>query len=245
MRSQLKRPRIKVLIIAVGAVALMASCSSGGSGNSAAPGGGASAAGPAGAGSTATGAAAAGGGGSASATCTQVTAAQVQAILVATITKTSSASVPDQVTLNGVAQQCTFATADSSQAITLTVVGGADADNFYKGQAQGITPVSVPGVGDKALRDGSDSSTAVIAEKGSVACMVDTSGADQIPGVANLEQAAGDTSDIGDSNYAAVAAAMGTLCNRVFGSGNTTPDLSGLIAAGASASASAAANGSS
>jgi hypothetical protein len=245
MRSRSKYSRIKGLIIIAGAMTLMASCSSGGSGNSAAAGGGTPAAGPAAAGSTATGAAAAGGGGSASATCTQVTASQVQALLVNTITKTSSSSVHDQVTLDGMAQQCTFATSDTSAAITLTVVGGADAGGFYTSQAQGITAVSVPGIGDKAVRDGDHGSTAVISEKSGVACLVDTSDAGQVPGVGNLEEAAGDTSDIGDGNYAALAAAMGTLCNRVFGSGNTTPDLSGLIAAGASASASAAANGSS
>jgi hypothetical protein len=166
-------------------------------------------------------------------------AAQVQPLLTATITNSSVASVTDQVSFNEKAQQCTFATSESAQAVTLTVVGGADAAAFYNSQVQGITAVAVPGVGDKAMRDGSHGSTAVIAEKGGVACLVDTSAADQIPGVAALEEAAGYTSDIGDANDAAIAAALGTLCNRVFGAGNTTPDLSALVAAGAAASASA------
>jgi hypothetical protein len=44
-------------------------------------------------------------------------------------------------------------------------------------------------------------------------------------GIAQLEDAAGHTSNIGDKAYAELAAAIGTLCNRVLGSGNTTPDL--------------------
>lgn len=63
-----------------------------------------------------------------------------------------------------------------------------------------------------------------------------------MPGVSPLEEAAGDTTHIAESAYQEVADALGTLCNRIYGSGNTTPDLSGLLAADAAASASAAAS---
>ncbi len=58
-------------------------------------------------------------------------------------------------------------------------------------------------------------------------------------------EAAGDTNNIADSAYQTVAIALGTLCNRIYGSGNTTPDLSSLLAMDAAASASAAASTSS
>jgi hypothetical protein len=53
--------------------------------------------------------------------------------------------------------------------------------------------------------------------------------------VGQLEEAAGATGTIGNKAYAEIAAALGTVCNRVYGSGNTTPDLSGLTAAAAAA----------
>lgn len=182
-------------------------------------------------------AAAAGGGGRV--TCSQVTKAQVQPLLVAAIT-TATTSVPPvgETGPGGTGQRCTFATADSAQAVSILVIGGKYAENFYQSQVQSMAQaVSVPGVGTKAIRDASHSSTAVTAERSGVVCVVDTSGADQLPGVAALEKAAGDSNRIGDSNWVQVAAALGTLCNVVFGSGNTSPDFSGLKAAAATASA--------
>jgi hypothetical protein len=55
-----------------------------------------------------------------------------------------------------------------------------------------------------------------------------------VPGVAQLEEAAGGTSNIGEAANGIIAAALGTLCNRIYGSGNTTPDLSALGSASAS-----------
>ena len=52
-----------------------------------------------------------------------------------------------------------------------------------------------------------------------------------MPGVGPLDEAHGATDNIGENYYDTVAEAMGTLCNRLFGSGNTTPDLSSLLAA--------------
>jgi hypothetical protein len=95
----------------------------------------------------------------------------------------------------------------------------------------------VPGVGDKAVRDGDHGTQAVSAIKGSEYCRV-TPGDGEVPGIGDLERDAGDSSNIGDANYALEAAAVATLCNRIFGSGNTTPDLSALLANASAAAAS-------
>ncbi len=181
-------------------------------------------------------AAKAGSGGGGKATCSQLTIAQVQPLVVKPITKVTSAAAPLNVSLHGLGQMCTFATASTESAITVTVVGGQDADSYYAGQSQGITPVSVPGIGDKAVRDGGHGSSTTTAEAGGVTCSVSTSADDNLPGVGALEDAAGNTSDIGDANYAVISTALGTLCNRVFGSGNTTPSFSGLSTPSSSAS---------
>jgi hypothetical protein len=62
-----------------------------------------------------------------------------------------------------------------------------------------------------------------------------------LPAIGTLESAANGTTNIGEDYYQEASIAVGTLCNRIFGSGNTTPDLSKLLAAAAVASASAAA----
>jgi hypothetical protein len=123
--------------------------------------------------------------------------------------------------------------------MSITVLSGQDATNDFSGDVQSLSnsAVSVPGVGDKAVRDGSHGTDAVSAIKGSQYCQV-TPGDGEVPGVGDLEKAAGDTSNIGDANDALEAAAVATLCNRIFGSGNTTPDLSTLLA-NASAAATA------
>jgi hypothetical protein len=138
----------------------------------------------------------------------------------------------------GEGQTCNWADAGSSSGMSITVLSGQDATDTYNGDVQSLSkPVSVPGVGDKAVRDGSDGTSAVSAIKGSEYCKVDP-GDGEVPGVGDLERDAGDSSDIGDANYALEAAAVATLCNKIFGSGNTTPDLSGLEAAASAAAAS-------
>ncbi len=64
--------------------------------------------------------------------------------------------------------------------------------------------------------------------EGDTYCSVTLGSGDTIKGVGPIEAAHGGTSDIGEPNNSIVAAALGTLCNRIFGSGNTTADLSGL-----------------
>ena len=161
-------------------------------------------------------------------TCNQLTKAEVQPLLVDPITtvKVTAAGI------DGEGQQCVFGTA-SDGAVDVLVLRGDEATSGYAQEVQGMTtPVSVPGIGDKAARDTGDDQPDAI--KGDVFCSVSL-GTDQgVPGVAALEQAAGGTSNIGEQANGIVAAALGTLCNRIYGSGNTTPDLSGLGSASAS-----------
>ncbi len=171
-------------------------------------------------------------------TCAQVTKAQVQTLMAPRITKVTVKSVPGftyLVSAKRVGQQCVYAAGPSdSDALSVTVVSGPAAARAYASDVQGLgaRPVPVPGVGDKAVRARVDAKgavgTAMITSiKGSTYCSV-TPQTEDIPGVAKLEQAAGDTADIGNKAYAAIAAAIGTVCNRIYGSGNTKPDLRSL-----------------
>ena len=159
------------------------------------------------------------------ATCSQLTKADVQPLLadpITTVTVTAAGT-------DGDGQSCVFGTANSDGVIDVVVLGGSDAAPAYASDVQGLAdPVDVPGIGDKAARDKGDNTDSIAALKGDAYCSVSGGG---IPGVAALEQAAGYTSNIGDAAYATISAALGTLCNRIYGSGNTTPDLSSLTAA--------------
>jgi hypothetical protein len=169
----------------------------------------------------------------ATATCNQLTKAQVQPYLVDPIT---GVSVTPAGT-DGKGQTCAWASKGSSDSMAITVLSGDEGTNTFATDVQSLSkPVSVPGVGDKADRDGGDDTEAVSAIKGNLYCRV-VPGDGEIPGTAALEEAAGDSSNIGDANYALEAAAAGTLCNVIFGSGTTTPDFSKLLANAAAASA--------
>lgn len=161
-------------------------------------------------------------GGSGAATCKQLSKAEVQPLQSEPITAVNVAAFGS----NSDGQQCTFVV--DGGAVTVIVVPESDQLANYAAQLKELAkPVSVPGVGDEAVRDGGDESGAVLSNKGGATCQVGVS-AEFVPGVGALMEAAGATNNIGDSNYAVIAAAAGTLCNRIFGSGNTTPDLSGL-----------------
>lgn len=169
------------------------------------------------------------------ATCSQITKAMAQPLEKDQITKVATQPVPgDQYFQKdkSVGQTCTYATSSTDNGIAITVIGGPAAKRAWQSELQGIAGAhaSVPGVGDKAVReradkDGAVSSAEVIALKGTTFCRVD---AEESPGQAALEDAAGGSSRIGDQAYGIIAAAEGTLCNRIFGSGNTTPDLGKL-----------------
>ncbi len=161
-------------------------------------------------------------------TCSQLTKADVQPLLVDPITTVTVTAAG----VDGEGQQCVFGTA-SDGAVDILVLSGDEATSGYAQEIQNMTkPVSVPGIGDKAARDTGDDQPDAI--KGDVFCSVGLGADEAVPGVAQLQAAAGGTSDIGDRAEGIVAAALGTLCNRIYGSGNTTPDLSGLSSAAAS-----------
>ena len=120
-------------------------------------------------------------------------------------------------------QQCIFHDADSEQDVDIIVVPASDqAIGYAASKQQATTPVNLPGVGDQAFRDGEDPT----AESGGLVCSVSIGTDTQIPGSDKL--VVNGTLNFTDAQNAVVAAALGTVCNHIFGSGNTTPDLSAL-----------------
>jgi hypothetical protein len=178
--------------------------------------------------------------------CSQLTKAQVQSLIVNPITKVTVKAVTAEQYTGGtkrIGQQCVFAAGSAdSEALTVTVISGPIAARAYAADVQGLSgAVAVPGVGTKAVRapvdaKGAAATTTLSALKGTTYCSVSPQDGD-VPGEAQLEEAAGATADIGNKAYVEIAAAVGTVCNRIFGSGNTTPDLTGLTQAGAAAAA--------
>jgi hypothetical protein len=178
--------------------------------------------------------------------CSQLTKGQLQPLIVHPITKvTVKAVTGEQYTgsTKRIGQECVVAAGpDDSEALVITVIGGPIAARAYSADIQGLDgAVAVRGVGFKAVRapvdsNGAAATTTLSALKGQTYCSVaPQDGA--IPGEGQLEEASGSTAGIGNKAYAEIAAAIGTVCNRIFGSGNTTPDLTGLIRAGAAAAA--------
>lgn len=153
--------------------------------------------------------------------CNQLTKEQVQPLLANTITdvKVTAAGTDAE------GQQCIFSAPDGTGAIDVLVLGGPDGKPAYASHGS----VDVPGVGDQASRQPGDGEVEAI--KGDVYCSVSLGSSGDMPGIGKLEQAAGGTTHIAESAYAAMAAALGTLCNRIYGSGNTAPDLSMLTGA--------------
>jgi hypothetical protein len=169
-------------------------------------------------------------------TCAKLTAKVVQPLIAAPITNVSTKRIDGTLYFQGkktVGQTCTYATDRTDDAAVLTVIGGPAAARAWKSEVQSVrATVAVPGVGAKALRQKADdkgavSTPEVVSMKGSTFCTADVE-VEEVPGGGALEDAAGATVDIGDQAYAVIAAAAGTLCNRIYGSGSTTPDLSRL-----------------
>ena len=178
--------------------------------------------------------------------CSQLTKTQVQPLIVNPITKVTVKAVTAEQYTGGtqrIGQECVFAAGSSdSEALTVTVISGPVAARAYAADVQGLDgAVAVHGVGTKAVRapvddKGAAATTTLSALKGTTYCAVSPQDGN-VPGEAQLEEAAGATADIGNKAYAEIAAAVGTVCNRIFGSGKTTPDLTGLTQAGAAAAA--------
>jgi hypothetical protein len=178
-------------------------------------------------------ASAAPGGSSGSANCKQLTFADVQPLLIEKVVSVD-VTAPEA---NGSGQECVFTgkATDRTGAVDVLVLTGSEGTQAYAEDVAGESdgPVAVAGIGDKATRDKGDGQVSAL--KGSTYCSVTLSDSDDVPGVGPLEEAAGSTTHIAESAYDTVAKALGTLCNRIYGSGNTTPDLSSLLAADATA----------
>jgi hypothetical protein len=157
-----------------------------------------------------------------SVTCKQLTKDQVQPLMSATIT-----SVKVTPALNG--QQCEYVAPDGDGAVDVIVAGGSQGAAAYKQEVKGLdSKVAVPGVGDHAYRAGDDFTVEAI--KGQTYCSVTTASADTIKGVGDIQAANGGSSTLPDEDYAIMAKALGTLCNRIYKSGTTTASLDGLSA---------------
>ena len=233
MRSILGRlaPGLSACLFAVALAACGSSKSSshGAASNTTTPSGsatGSSGSGSAGSGTTSNGITGLATTGDPKAKCDQITKADVQPMFpTETITKVT---VKAAGTISK-GQSCLFASADTSNLLFVNVMSGQDAKNAYQTDTIGFgsNAIAMSGIGDKAARDGSHGDPIVTSMHGDLYCSV-LPQIDDFVGVQRRMVAAGNTANIGDKYYAAAAAAYGTLCNRVYGSGNTTPDLSAL-----------------
>lgn len=201
-------------------VTLLALCTATTACSSSSPTQAAAGAGPTAAGAVQSSSGSGSGSAAAKATCTQLTATDVQGLM------TNPVVGQPEVTPVGTdsdGQQCIFDDANSEQDVDITVVPSSDqAAGYATAKQQATNPVSLSGVGDQAFRDG-ESPTA---EGGGLVCSVALGTDTQLPGVDKL--IVNGTLNLTDAQNAVVAAALGTVCNHIFGSGNMTPDLSGL-----------------
>ena len=92
-------------------------------------------------------------------TCNQLTDADLQPLMVDKIT--GFAATPAGT--NGEGQTCNSATSSTASGMSITVLAGQDATSTFNGDLQSLSnsAVSVPGVGDKAVRDGDHGTDAV------------------------------------------------------------------------------------
>lgn len=215
----------------IASASIVAGCSSGAAASAASglPGGAGASVAPLGGGDGATGSVAPTGG--QSATCNQLTLAEVQPLLDVPL----KAVQVQAFGLDGSGQECRFVGDDPSNNVDVLVVGGDAGTQQYQGDiADFPSPAPLAGVGDQATRDADDELASFAALKGNVYCSVGME-AEDVPGVGALMEAAGATNNIGKSNWIIVTNAEATICNRIYSSGSTTIDLSGLKAAASAA----------
>jgi len=162
------------------------------------------------------------GGGAPQVTCSQLKGADVQGLMTAAVAGVQVMPVGT----NSDGQQCILHDANSEQAIDVIVVPADDPYVGYDATKSTTTnPVAITGVGDEAFRATGDYDP--VAKHGNVMCTVSTASEVQIPGVSALVMN-GMSPTFTEKQNDIVAIALGTVCNRLFGTGNTTPDLSGL-----------------
>jgi hypothetical protein len=160
------------------------------------------------------------------ATCKQLTETEVQPLIAATITKlkVTVAHLPGGV----VGQQCEYSGGDG--VIDVVVVKSASAKRVFNEDVAGFSQkVVVTGVTGKAYRATGDFQMEGL--DGQVDCSVSADSAATIPGVVALQDNGNSDGDfeLSESDNSIIATALGTLCNRVFGKGNTKPSLAGLM----------------
>jgi hypothetical protein len=164
------------------------------------------------------GSASASGKSSGAATCKQLTKGQVEPLITTPITKVKVTKAEQT------GQQCVYSGASGGQAIDVLILKGETKAQFKVDTRDLDHKVAVPGVGDKAYRAEGDYQIEALG--GGEYCSVSVGEEDTVPGVAALE--VNGSADIPESDNQIVARALGTLCNRLFKKGSTTPSLAGL-----------------
>ncbi len=157
--------------------------------------------------------------------CTTLTIADVQPLLTPKLGSTKAGTQP--LLKPNDLHTCTFLSADGDDLLTVsTYVSDSAPSMFDQFRQSEDSPTDVPGVGAKAYRG--DENAQVTALSGDVMCIVDVARCRRHAGADRLYDENGHHTDIGAPAFDVIAKADGTLCNRIFGSGDTTPDLSGL-----------------
>lgn len=159
------------------------------------------------------------------ATCKQITKADVQPLIATAIAKQKVTVVhlPGGV----VGQQCEYSGADG--VIDVAVVKSTSSKRVFNEDVDAFShKVVVPGVTGKAYRATGDFQMEGL--DGKVDCSVSADSAATIPGVAALQDNGNSDGDfeLSESDNSIIASALGTICNRVFGKGDTKPSLAGL-----------------
>ncbi len=145
--------------------------------------------------------------------CAVLTTADVQPMFMVKIATQLPSMVPNT---------CEWAGSDGNggvpTSLDVMVLGGDDAKTRWQLASTGGTEVMFDGVGDQAEHVAGYPD--LMAIKGDLVCGLTTFGWSHLVGKADHPQG-----PLSDADATAIAQDYGTLCNRIFGSGNTTPTL--------------------
>ena len=129
-------------------------------------------------------------------------------------------------------QSCSFATIDGIQGIQITTVVGSMVGGFTTKPPtdDGKPGIPLSGIGDSAVRESKD--IWVYAIKKGVFCMIHGDHAGEnaqgsIEEIRGLKLSDSISGTIPAATAQAVAQNLGTLCNKIWGSGNMTPSFTG------------------
>ncbi len=159
--------------------------------------------------------------------CQKLTTADVQPFFSVPIVTQLPGPIPDD---------CEWSANDSpgsvSTALDVRILTGQDALDWWTQGTFGGGQTNFDGVGDKA--EHLPGVTDLVAIKGDVACGLTTFGYAHLAG-----KMAYQPGPIPDADATRIAQQYGTLCNRIFGSGETTPTMTAAPVSAAAASAAA------